>query len=55
MTQYHLIVADSTEDLARQTAERIAFGVDQALSERDRAQIALAGGSTPREIGRAHV
>lgn len=48
MTHYRLIVADSAEDLARQTAERIAFSIDQALSERDRAQIALAGGGTPR-------
>jgi 6-phosphogluconolactonase len=48
MTHYRLIVATSAEDLARQAAERIAFSIDQALSERDRAQIALAGGSTPR-------
>jgi 6-phosphogluconolactonase len=48
MTNYRLIVATSAEDLARQAAERIAFSIDQALSERDRAQIALAGGSTPR-------
>ncbi|MFN9695102.1 MAG: 6-phosphogluconolactonase [Synechococcaceae cyanobacterium] len=48
MTTYRLIVASSAEDLARQAAERVAFSIDQALSERDRAQIALAGGSTPR-------
>jgi 6-phosphogluconolactonase len=48
MTHYRLIVANSAEDLARQAAERIAICIDQALSERDRAQIALAGGSTPR-------
>jgi 6-phosphogluconolactonase len=48
MTHYRLIVASSAEDLSRQAAERIAFSIDQALSERDRAQIALAGGSTPR-------
>lgn len=48
MTTYRLIVASSAEDLARQAAERMAFSIDQALSERDRAQIALAGGTTPR-------
>ena len=48
MTHYRLITAYSAEDLARQAAERIAFCIDQALSERDRAQIALAGGTTPR-------
>jgi 6-phosphogluconolactonase len=48
MTHYRLIVATSAEDLAQQAAERIAASIDQALSERDRAQIALAGGSTPR-------
>jgi 6-phosphogluconolactonase len=48
MTRYRLIVASSADDLARQVAERLAFSIDQALSERNRAQIALAGGSTPR-------
>jgi 6-phosphogluconolactonase len=47
-TRYHLIVAASPEDLARQAAEQIASGIDLALAERDRAQIALAGGETPR-------
>ncbi|MEB3198956.1 MAG: 6-phosphogluconolactonase [Synechococcaceae cyanobacterium] len=48
MTRHRLIVCDSPEDLARQAAERIASAIDCALAERDRAQIALAGGSTPR-------
>lgn len=48
MTQYHLVVADSAEDLARQCAETIASHLDLALAQRDRAQIALAGGETPR-------
>lgn len=48
MTQYHLVVADSAEDLARQCAETIATQLDLALAQRDRAQIALAGGETPR-------
>lgn len=47
MTQYRLIVASGPEDLARQCAERIASCLDLALAERDRAQIALAGGNTP--------
>ncbi len=47
-TRYQLIVATSPEDLARQAAEQIASGIDLALAERDRAQIALAGGETPR-------
>jgi 6-phosphogluconolactonase len=47
-TRYHLIVAASPEELARQAAEQIAAGIDLALAERDRAQIALAGGETPR-------
>jgi 6-phosphogluconolactonase len=48
MTTYHLHVAANTEELARQTAEQLASMIDLALAERDRAQIALAGGSTPR-------
>jgi len=48
MTQYHLRIASSAEDLARQTAEQVASRIDLALAERDRAQIALAGGETPR-------
>jgi 6-phosphogluconolactonase len=48
VTEYHLVVADSPEDLARQCAETIASHLDLALAQRDRAQIALAGGETPR-------
>jgi 6-phosphogluconolactonase len=48
MTQYHLRIAASADDLARQAAEQVAAQIDLALSQRDRAQIALAGGSTPR-------
>ena len=48
MTTYHLHVAANTEELARKTAEQLASMIDLALAERDRAQIALAGGSTPR-------
>jgi 6-phosphogluconolactonase len=48
MSTYHLVVASSPEDLARQCAETIASAIDLALAQRDRAQIALAGGTTPR-------
>jgi 6-phosphogluconolactonase len=48
MTTYRISVAASAEDLARQCAEQIAAGLDLALAERDRAQIALAGGETPK-------
>ncbi len=59
MTRYRLIVASGPEDLARQCAERIASGIDLALAERNRAQIALAGGETPKpayeRLGREHL
>jgi 6-phosphogluconolactonase len=48
MTTYRLTVAPTAADLARQAAERVASAIDLALAERDRAQIALAGGGTPR-------
>lgn len=48
MTTYHLLVASAGEELARQAAEQLALTIDLALAERDRAQIALAGGTTPR-------
>jgi 6-phosphogluconolactonase len=48
MTTYHLHIAANAEELARQTAEHLASTIDLALAERDRAHIALAGGSTPR-------
>ncbi len=58
-TRYRLIVADSTEDLARQTAQAIGSALDLVLAERDRAQIALAGGETPRaayrQLGQQHL
>lgn len=59
MTQYRLIIASGPGDLARQCAERIASCIDLALAERDRAQIALAGGETPKpayeRLGREHL
>ena len=44
---YQLDVVPDAAQLARRCAERIASWLDLALDERDRAQIALAGGSTP--------
>ncbi|MFN9646286.1 MAG: 6-phosphogluconolactonase [Cyanobacteriota bacterium] len=49
MTRYRLIVASGSEALARRAAEEVALILDLALAERDRAQIALAGGTTPRQ------
>ncbi len=48
MTRYRLTVADSPADLARRVAEQVASCIDLALAQRDRAQIALSGGQTPR-------
>ena len=48
MTTYRISVATSPEDLAHQCAQQIAAQIDLALAERDRAQIALAGGETPK-------
>jgi 6-phosphogluconolactonase len=59
MTTYRISVAISADDLARQCADQIAAAVDLALGERDRAQIALAGGETPkaayRLLGEEHL
>lgn len=50
MTHYHLTVASTGQDLARQAAEQAASIIDLALAQRDRAQIALCGGQTPRAM-----
>ncbi|MEB3348749.1 MAG: 6-phosphogluconolactonase [Cyanobacteriota bacterium] len=47
-TRYQLIVCSSAAEMARRCAETIAARLDLALDQRDRAQIALAGGETPR-------
>jgi 6-phosphogluconolactonase len=49
MTHYRLIVTSGSDALARHAAEEVALTIDLALAERDRAQIALAGGTTPRQ------
>lgn len=58
-TTYRLVTAESGADLARQAAETIASCLDLALAQRDRAQIALAGGTTPRacyeKLGAEHL
>ena len=46
-TCYQLDVAADADQLARRCAERVASLIDLALDERDRAQIALSGGTTP--------
>lgn len=56
---YRLEVAVDPAQLASRAAERIATAIDLALDERDRAQIALAGGTTPglayERLGQEHL
>lgn len=56
---YRLVIADDAADLSRQAAQTIASSLDLALAQRDRAQIALAGGTTPRacydKLGAEHL
>jgi len=47
MTSYRIERAKDSQDLARRAAEHIATAIDLALDQRDRAQIALSGGTTP--------
>jgi 6-phosphogluconolactonase len=58
-TTYRLEVAVDATQLARRAAERIATAIDLALDERDRCQIALAGGTTPAaayaRLGQQHL
>ena len=44
---YQLVCAKDPQDLAKRAAETIATAIDLALDQRDRAQIALSGGTTP--------
>jgi len=59
MTSYRLVVAVDAAQLARRAAEQMATAIDLALDERDRCQIALAGGSTPalayERLGQEHL
>jgi 6-phosphogluconolactonase len=56
---YRLEICADAEQLARRCSERIATLIDLALDQRDRAQIALSGGSTPaqayRNLGQEHL
>jgi len=47
MTTYRIERASDPQDLARRAVEHIGATIDLALDQRDRAQIALSGGSTP--------
>lgn len=59
MTSYRLERAATSEDLARIAAQTIASYLDLALDQRDRAQIALSGGTTPARayalLGQEHL
>lgn len=59
MTRYNLTIVQSQEKLAQQAAQVLASQIDLVLATRDRAQIALAGGTTPaatyRHLGDEHL
>ena len=59
MTSYRLERARDPQDLARRASEYIATAIQLALDQRDRAQIALSGGTTPsqayRRLGQQHL
>ncbi len=47
MSSYRIEQVPTAKDLARRAAEHIGSAIDLALDQRDRAQIALSGGTTP--------
>ena len=47
MTNYRVVRASDSQDLARQASQTIAAQISLTLDQRDRCQIALSGGSTP--------
>lgn len=59
MTTYKLEIALDQNDLARRASQIIATYIDLALDQRERAQIALSGGSTPaatyKLLGQEHL
>ncbi len=59
MTSYRIEKAIDQNDLARKASQLIASLIDLALEERERAQIALSGGSSPqatyRLLGKEHL
>ena len=52
MATYNLEISTDSAQLARRCADQIAIWIKLALDQRDRAQIALSGGSTPAEAYR---
>ena len=44
MTNYRIVRASDSEDLARQASQTIAAQIALTLDQRDRCQIALSGG-----------
>jgi 6-phosphogluconolactonase len=59
MSSYKLTIVESPEKLAQQAAQVLAAQIDLVLGSRDRAHIALAGGTTPaatyRLLGEEHL
>ena len=59
MTSYRIERARDPEDLALRACEHIATAIQLALDQRDRAQIALSGGTTPskayQRLGQQHL
>ena len=49
MSSYRIERTDSKAALARRAAEHIGAAIDLALDQRDRAQVALSGGTTPAQ------
>ncbi|MCP9850550.1 6-phosphogluconolactonase [Cyanobium sp. Morenito 9A2] len=59
MSDYLLQISEDPASLAQQASTTIATAIDLALAQRERAQIALSGGTTPaeayRQLGRQHL
>ncbi len=59
LTSYQLIQLPDRQALAQRASELMAQAIDLALGQRDRAQVALSGGSTPEQtyhlLGRQHL
>ena len=59
MTNYRVVRASDSQDLARQASQTIAAQISLTLDQRDRCQIALSGGSTPSKayalLGQEHL
>ncbi len=59
MSSYRVDIFNEQKDLARNASQIIASHIDLVLDQRDRAQVALCGGSTPAEtyclLGEEHL